>query len=209
MPNQISHPIPSTGGVLFPEDLADLGGRLVAGRAELISLRGDRGVGCLTSVESRLTWLDDFEIFVFQVLADGTRKAIRKATSEDFEEFRDPIRIQGEGVPICIWLDPVNPGYWPKIELHDGQEVLIGRGPHCHVVLTVDTVGKTHCSISHRDGVTVVEDFGTRYGVSVNGLRIDRASLAPGDLVGIGGVEVGVGGVEYVVRGRHNELADA
>jgi FHA domain len=203
MPNQYSHAIPPTGDVLFPEDLANLGGPLVAGQAELISLSGDRGVGFLTFVESRLTWLDDFELFVFQVLADGTRKAIRKATSEDIKEFRVPISIQGEEFPICIWLDPVDRNR-PKIELHDGQEVLIGKGPQCQVVLGGDsTVGRMHCFISHRDGVTLIQDLGTRYGVSVNGRCIDRASLAPGDLVRIGKVE------EFVVRGRHGELADA
>ena len=101
-----------------------------------------------------------------------------------------------------IWLDPVNPGDSRKIELHDGQEARIGRHPQNNVVLSLDTIGKRHCSISHRDGVTVIETLGTYCRVSVNGIRIDKASLAPGDLVEIGGVE-------FIVRGPHSELADA
>ena len=107
MANQISQAIPPTGDVLFPEDLSSPSGLLVVGQAELISLRGDHGVGCLTFVESKLTWLNDLENFVYQVLADGTRKAIRKATSDDIKNFRVPIWIQGEEVPICCGREMV------------------------------------------------------------------------------------------------------
>ena len=101
MSQQISHRIPPTVDIIFPEDLAKLGGPFVNGQGELISLRDDRGVGCLTSVERKLAWLDDFEHFVFQVLPDGKRKAIRKATNQDIKAFRVPIWIQGEAIPIC------------------------------------------------------------------------------------------------------------
>src|SRR5262249_45565263 len=93
--------IPPTVDVLLPEDLSNLAGPLVPGQAEQVSLRGDCGVGCLTFVERKLAWIDDFEYFVFQVLADGTLKAIRKATGDDIKKFRVPIWIQGEEVPIC------------------------------------------------------------------------------------------------------------
>jgi len=107
MPNQVSHAIPPTVDVLFPEDRSNLAGTLVAGQAEQVSLRDDRGVGCLTFAERKLAWLDDFEHFVFQVLADGTRKAIRKATGEDIKKFRVPIWIQGEEIPICCGREMV------------------------------------------------------------------------------------------------------
>jgi hypothetical protein len=107
MPKKRSHAIPPTVNILFPEDPANPERSLVAGEAEQVSLREDRGVGTLMSVESKLTWLDDFEHFVFQVLADGTRKAIRKATTEDIKKFRVPIWIQGEAVPICCGREMV------------------------------------------------------------------------------------------------------
>jgi hypothetical protein len=101
MSHKISYPIPPTGEFLFPESLEQLGGPAVQGKAEINSRRGDRGVGRLTFVERGLSWLNDFEHFVFQVLADGTHKAIRKATQEDIWRFRVPIWIQGEAVPTC------------------------------------------------------------------------------------------------------------
>ena len=85
----------------FPSPWINLAGHSCADRLRSILRREDRGVGCMTSVESKLSWLDDFEHFVFQVLPDATHKAIRKATQEDIKAFRVPIWIQGEAVPIC------------------------------------------------------------------------------------------------------------
>jgi hypothetical protein len=101
MSHKISYAIPPTNEFFFPESLEQLGGPCVRGRAEINSRREDCGVGCMTSVERKLSWLDDFAHFVFQVLPDGTHKAIRRATQEDIKKFRVPIWIQGEAVPIC------------------------------------------------------------------------------------------------------------
>jgi hypothetical protein len=107
MPQQISHRIPPTVEVIFPADLSKLGGPFVLGQAEMITLREDHGVGCLTFIERKLSWLDDFEHFIFHVLPDGKRKAIRKATSEDIKTFRVPIWIQGEEIPMCCGREMV------------------------------------------------------------------------------------------------------
>ena len=98
---KISHSIPPTAGFLFPVELIRLDGPFVQGEAEINSVRGDTGLGCLTFVERKLGWLDDFEHFIFQLLPDGSRKAIRKATEEELKTFRVPIWIQGEEIPIC------------------------------------------------------------------------------------------------------------
>lgn len=101
MPRQLSHLLPPVIDVMFPKSLSHLGGPFVAGQAELNSLRGDRGVGSLIFVEQQLAWLDCFNYFVFQVLPDGSKKAIRKATDEDIRSYRVPIWIQGEEIPMC------------------------------------------------------------------------------------------------------------
>ncbi len=106
-------------------------------------MRGDRGVGCLTFVESELIWLDEFEHFVFQVFPDGTRKAIRKATSEDIERFRVPIWFQGEEVPICCGREMVFVGQIDDNEIckekpdeaklwwHDASSFYVFTCPQC------------------------------------------------------------------------------
>jgi hypothetical protein len=107
MRQQVSHRIPPKADVLFPVDVSRPAGPCVAGQAEMISLRGDRGVGCLIFVEQQLSWLDEFEHFVFQALADGSRRAIRKATDEDIKTFRVPIWIQSEEIPMCCGREMV------------------------------------------------------------------------------------------------------
>jgi len=101
MTHRIAHPIPPEAECIFPESLERLGGPFVNGRAEINAQRGGRGIGCVTFLERELAWLKDFDFFVFQVLADGNRKAIRQATEEDIKTFRVPIWIQGEEVPLC------------------------------------------------------------------------------------------------------------
>src|SRR5438105_1073990 len=101
MPHKISVRYRQAQTFFFPESLEHGGGPFVRGKAEINVLRKERGVGCLTFVERKLAWLDDFEHFVFELLPDGTRKAIRKATEEDIRKFRVPIWIQGEAIPIC------------------------------------------------------------------------------------------------------------
>ena len=104
---------------------------------------------------------------------------------------------------VNIWLEPVDKRDHFEIELHDGREILVGRHPDCGVCLSHSTVARHHCFISYQDGVTVIRDLGSRYGISVNGHRVDRATLAPGDLVMFGKE------VEYVVRDRQAERAGA
>jgi hypothetical protein len=143
MPNQVSHAIPPTVDVLFPEDLSNLDGPLVEGEAEQVSLRGDNGVGCLTFVERKLGWLDDYDYFVFQILPDGRRKAIRNATPEDIKKFRVPIWIQGEAIPICCGREMVFVGQIDDNEIcterpedaklwwHDAASFYVFTCPQC------------------------------------------------------------------------------
>lgn len=143
MSEQHSHAIPPTVSVLFPEDLSDLGGPLVGGEAEQVSLRENCGVGTLTSIERKLNWLDEFEHFVFQVLKDGRRKAIRKATAEDIKKFRVPIWIQDEEIPICCGREMVFVGQIDDNEIcterpegaslwwHDAASFYVFTCPQC------------------------------------------------------------------------------
>jgi hypothetical protein len=107
MPLEISTRLPPTESFVFPANLAEPDGPCVSGEGEVISLCGDQGVGCLTFIESKLSWLDDYEHFVFHIDPDGNRKAIRKATEEDIKTFRVPIWIQGDEVPICCGQEMV------------------------------------------------------------------------------------------------------
>jgi len=149
--HKISHSILPSGEFLFPESLGQPGGPFVKGQGETVSRRDDRGVGCLISAEHELSWLDDFEHFVFQVLRDGTRKAVRKATQEDIKEFRVPIWIQGREVPICCGSEMIFVGQLDdndictqrpedaKMWWHDAASFYVFTCPLC---LSVAAVGQ-------------------------------------------------------------------
>ena len=72
----------------------------------------------------------------------------------------------------------------------DGEPVVLGRGPASDVRLPEGTVSKTHARLSREDGALVVEDLDSRFGTFVNGLRVGRKTLAPGDRVRLGSVLV-------------------
>jgi pSer/pThr/pTyr-binding forkhead associated (FHA) protein len=68
-----------------------------------------------------------------------------------------------------------------------GSAIRIGRDPDFDMVLVDDAVSQAHARISI-DGNTIwVEDLGSATGTFVNGQRIDRVALSPGDRIAIGG----------------------
>jgi len=66
------------------------------------------------------------------------------------------------------------------------DDLLIGRGPGCDVALPDQTVSRRHARLIFRDGSWIVQDLGSRNGVTVNGERVGRCQLRPGDRVGLG-----------------------
>jgi pSer/pThr/pTyr-binding forkhead associated (FHA) protein len=69
----------------------------------------------------------------------------------------------------------------------EGTAIRIGRDPDFDMVLVDDAVSQAHARISIEGGVVWVEDLGSSTGTFVNGQRIDRVKLSPGDRVAIGG----------------------
>ncbi len=51
----------------------------------------------------------------------------------------------------------------------------------CDVVLDHSSVSKLHCSIAKTDGLLFVRDLGSTNGTKVNGQRVTRGALLPGD----------------------------
>ncbi|MGO9974199.1 MAG: FHA domain-containing protein [Solirubrobacteraceae bacterium] len=66
------------------------------------------------------------------------------------------------------------------------QELLLGRDRGCDVVLCDLSVSRRHARLVFRDEKWVVQDLGSTNGTIVNGRRIGRCELRPGDRVRIG-----------------------
>jgi pSer/pThr/pTyr-binding forkhead associated (FHA) protein len=62
----------------------------------------------------------------------------------------------------------------------------VGRHPESDIFLDDVTVSRHHCRFSWDGNSLVVEDSGSTNGTYVNGDRVDRAELHPGDEVLIG-----------------------
>lgn len=62
----------------------------------------------------------------------------------------------------------------------------VGRHPESDIFLDDITVSRHHCRFLLEQGHLVVEDSGSTNGTYVNGARVDRTSLAPGDEVLVG-----------------------
>ena len=66
-------------------------------------------------------------------------------------------------------------------------ELLVGRHPSCDVVLSSPAVSRCHARLVFRDGGWVVQDLNSTNGTDVNGVRVGRCRLEPGDRLVLGG----------------------
>lgn len=59
---------------------------------------------------------------------------------------------------------------------------LVGRKPGlCDLVLDRSSISKMHCLLVKTDGLLFVRDLGSTNGTKVNGQRVTRGALLPGD----------------------------
>jgi hypothetical protein len=73
-----------------------------------------------------------------------------------------------------------------KIFPLEGNELHIGRHAQCEIVLSDLEVSRRHLKISKMDGKWVVDDLGSTNGTWINGQRIVKQEVYPGDQVEIG-----------------------
>jgi hypothetical protein len=72
----------------------------------------------------------------------------------------------------------------------DGTIAVVGRDPSCDHVLNDTRSSRRHAVVEAGPGGLVIRDTGSANGLTVNGKRTERASLAAGDVFRIGDVEV-------------------
>jgi pSer/pThr/pTyr-binding forkhead associated (FHA) protein len=70
----------------------------------------------------------------------------------------------------------------------DKDVTIVGRqAEHCDLVLDRKSVSKVHCIIAKTDGLLFVRDLDSTNGTKVNGQRIIRGALLPGDQLAFAG----------------------
>lgn len=70
----------------------------------------------------------------------------------------------------------------------DKEVTVVGRqAEHCDIVLSRKSVSKIHSVIARTDGLLFVRDLDSTNGTKVNGQRIIRGALLPGDQLAFAG----------------------
>lgn len=69
----------------------------------------------------------------------------------------------------------------------------VGRAPIADLILDAALVSRIHCRLEANDETLEVIDLESTNGVFVNGKRVSRAHLIPGDRLKVGRVELAVG----------------
>jgi hypothetical protein len=73
-----------------------------------------------------------------------------------------------------------------------GPKAVLGRDPTCDVVLNDTKCSRRHAFVEQSGHRLVVRDANSANGIYVNGRRVDKTVLAPGDTVRLGDVELRV-----------------
>jgi hypothetical protein len=77
------------------------------------------------------------------------------------------------------------------LRLEPGGEVTLGRSAECDLRLPAADASRRHATVSWREGRARLRDLGSTNGTLLNGQRVHgEATLAPGDRITIGGIEV-------------------
>ena len=90
-----------------------------------------------------------------------------------------------------MWiLESLDPDHAALFRLLPGTFKTMGRAPRADFVVDAALVSRLHCRFTlDRGGRLDVEDLGSTNGTWVNGRKVDRAPLMPGDRVKVGRVE--------------------
>ncbi|HUE26807.1 MAG TPA: FHA domain-containing protein [Solirubrobacteraceae bacterium] len=70
------------------------------------------------------------------------------------------------------------------------DELIVGRHHACDVVLSDPSVSRRHARLVFRDGNWVLQDLESTNGTMVNGVRVGRCALRPGDRLALGDEEL-------------------
>jgi FHA domain len=66
------------------------------------------------------------------------------------------------------------------------EELVVGRHPSCDVVVSDPTASRRHARLVFRDGGWVVQDLESTNGTRLNGERVGRCRVHPGDQLALG-----------------------
>lgn len=106
----------------------------------------------------------------------GSLAGVRRLVAGAAAALAPPGRTVGAPLAPLLALD------WTGAQ----EELVIGRDPSCDVVLGGPFVSRRHALLSFRDGGWMIRDLDSKNGTALNGTRVGRSTLHPGDLLAVG-----------------------
>jgi hypothetical protein len=150
------------------------------------------------AVSVSLADLDRFEGFTDALVHELAESARQHAANEGYS-FIGPVEVELfeakrlKSGRVDIVASFFEGDVRPSLVLPDGRTheisakpLVIGRLAECGVVLNDTNVSRRHAQVQLEDGAVVVEDLGSTNGSYLNGRRVTRATVRPGDELTIG-----------------------
>lgn len=77
-----------------------------------------------------------------------------------------------------------------SISLTEGKVLVVGRGPTADIVILDKLASRVHCELWHNGRECFLSDLESLNGTFVNGQKVNRNALEPGDLITIGSTRI-------------------
>ena len=114
-----------------------------------------------------------------------------------------PFHSSGLYDNVCAYLTLLTGGRaGTHFPLDPDRETLLGRGADCQVSLADPLCSRVHAILRLQEGRWVISDQGSRNGTSVNGQKIDEATLGEGHQI-----RIGSNGFEFHLSGTPDTAA--
>jgi hypothetical protein len=123
----------------------------------------------------------DPERLIGDLSSRASRRSLRNSVGRGVGSLRETFTRRrppsGISPPLVLALE------WD----HDDGELVVGRDPDvCDVVVDHPTVSRRHARLHHRDGTWVLQDLESTNGTTINGKRVERCRVEPGDRIALG-----------------------
>jgi DNA repair exonuclease SbcCD ATPase subunit len=148
--------------------------RAVIDKDRALEARDARIATLHEELRQRLGAIEKLNAIDFALPKSGASPATRSQASETGSDSAP--------APALLCLT----GEAPKRFALTKKTISVGRGPNCDLQILTHFVSREHARITVTGGAVIIEDLGSRNGIYVNAIRVDRHALQQGDLVTIG-----------------------
>lgn len=121
---------------------------------------------------------------------DSERRTLTETLLEENEIYHIYIHETKSKAYLFTYTDSTMRGVFEKVCVQNGAVIRIGRKPDNHFVCNNRFISGKHAQLIYNAGMWTVVDMDSSNGVFVNGQKVQRQQLVPGDVVSIMGFKL-------------------